>query len=91
MYTLGEGRILDPVLRLDKHVTRRQELPPVLVLNGAVYVGEKSALLRRGQFLGPGTVGYEMSAERSVDIDTEFDFAILETILAGINRQQSAP
>jgi CMP-N-acetylneuraminic acid synthetase len=31
---------------------------------------------------GPGTIAYEMSAEKSLDIDTAFDFMMCEFLLS---------
>lgn len=59
---------------------RRQLLPPAYRLNGAV-----DALLCRssssdGMLFGGDMRGYIMPVERSVDVDTELDFALLEVI-----------
>jgi N-acylneuraminate cytidylyltransferase len=65
---------------------RRQDLPPAFTLNGAVYVARISWLADRNSFLSPDTVCHVMPRERSVDIDTEMDFAITRTLLSeGIN------
>jgi len=51
-------------------VTRRQDLPPAWCLNGAVYAARTDWLRRTRSFLAEGTVGSEMPASRSLDIDT---------------------
>lgn len=53
--------------------TRRQDLPPAWCLNGAVYAARVDWLRRTRSFLAEGTVGSEMPAERSLDIDTAED------------------
>lgn len=53
---------------------RRQDLPPVFRLNGAVYLARTDRFLEDGHLVGPGTVSYIMPAERSLDIDTLDDF-----------------
>jgi len=60
---------------------RRQDLPPVYALNGAIYIAETQALIRQRSFLGEPLLGYEMPPERSLDIDTELDFAIAELLM----------
>lgn len=61
-------------------VTSRQEAPPVFAMNGSVYVWHRHTL-RRG--LWDGTVRlYEMPRERSVDIDSEIDFRLVEMLMA---------
>jgi N-acylneuraminate cytidylyltransferase len=56
---------------------RRQDLPPAWSLNGAIYVAGCQWFLQNRTFLAPGTVGYPMPAERSVDIDTYEDIEML--------------
>jgi N-acylneuraminate cytidylyltransferase len=53
------------------------------VLNGAVYAARVPWLKESRTFLAPQTVAYKMPRERSLDIDTEEDFALLD---ATINR-----
>ncbi|MGQ7844901.1 acylneuraminate cytidylyltransferase family protein [Granulosicoccus sp. 3-233] len=62
--------------------TDRQSLSPVYAPNGAIYVARIDALLEQGTLSGPGTLAYEMSAERSTDIDTALDLKICEWLLA---------
>jgi CMP-N-acetylneuraminic acid synthetase len=80
MYWLREGAHLAPVLP-ERQFTRRQDLPPAYVLNGAVYVADVQWLLRTRTFLAAETVAYEMSPGRSLDIDTEADFLKFQTIV----------
>lgn len=83
MYTMDPGGRMSPVLPAANRAPRRQDLPPVHVLNGAVYVARTEALRRERAFVIDGTLGYLMPAERSVDIDTEPDFVAAERLLAG--------
>ena len=64
------------------NAARRQELPPTFVLNGAVYVARSEWILQAPGFVGEATLGYVMPRERSIDIDREMDFAIVETLLS---------
>jgi CMP-N-acetylneuraminic acid synthetase len=52
---------------------RRQDFPPAWVLNGAVYVNRREALLRTRSFVPAGALPYVMPRERSIDIDTPAD------------------
>lgn len=61
---------------------RRQAAPAVYALNGAVYVARSAHLAAGGGFITPQTVGYVMPSERSLDIDVEFDFKLLELMLS---------
>lgn len=59
----------------------RQKLPQYFRLNGAIYIAYSDYLINQKGFFGPETFAYVMPQERSVDIDTEFDFKIAEFIL----------
>lgn len=71
----------DPTGRLSAYLKdagvslRRQDLPPALMLNGAVYAADTAWLIRERSFLQDGqTRAWTMPAERSIDIDTLDDF-----------------
>ena len=81
MYFLSGDYRLQPVLPLADRAVNRQSLPDVYVLNGAVYVAEIGWLQQSGSFLSEQTVAYLMPVERSVDIDSERDFALAEAWL----------
>lgn len=57
-----------------------QNLPESYYPNGAVYV-TKTELIENGLIFGKNIQGYVMSPERSVDIETEFDLLVAETLL----------
>jgi CMP-N,N'-diacetyllegionaminic acid synthase len=80
MYRIGAGGQLQPLLG-EASQARRQDLPAVYVLNGAIYVARADWLARGKSFVGADTVAYVMPAERSLDIDTEDDFHLLKTRL----------
>jgi N-acylneuraminate cytidylyltransferase len=69
----GQGR-LRQVLQLPSGITRRQDLPSVFYLNGAVYIADVKWLRREKNFISSDTVGYVMPRSRSLDIDTSEDF-----------------
>jgi N-acylneuraminate cytidylyltransferase/CMP-N,N'-diacetyllegionaminic acid synthase len=60
--------------------SRRQDKQPEYVENGAIYATETLHFLDKGKIRG-GSIGlFEMSKRESIDIDTEFDFWLAETI-----------
>ncbi len=75
----SEGR-LEPVIN-SSQITRRQDLPKVYSLNGAIYASHVSFLTEERNFLGKQTLAYVMPPERSVDIDDILDFRIAEMLL----------
>jgi CMP-N,N'-diacetyllegionaminic acid synthase len=74
MYRLADGQHLQAVLEPPPGVSRRQDLPPVYTLNGAVYVARTPWLRRTRTFVTAETVAHVMPPERSIDIDTLEDF-----------------
>jgi CMP-N,N'-diacetyllegionaminic acid synthase len=59
----------------------RQILPPVYMVNGAIYATRRDVFIDRGSFQGDRCLGYIMPPERSVNIDNEIDFMIAEYML----------
>lgn len=82
MYTVHNDRMV-PLLPKEELVTRRQDLPKVYALNGAVYVGKSNSLIKEKSFLTEQTLGFTMNQINSVDIDTELDFRYCEFLLKG--------
>ncbi len=82
MYKRNPVAQLTPLLKIDPDLaTRRQTLPKVYVLNGAVYVAPIATLLANRTFLEPDTLGFMMPPERSFDIDTETDLLLVEALM----------
>ncbi|MEN6326691.1 MAG: acylneuraminate cytidylyltransferase family protein [Syntrophomonas sp.] len=87
MYTLNTQQKMQALLPLIKLIDRRQNLPPVYTLNGAVYVAKSKYLLEVKSFITEDTVAYIMPAERSWDIDNEMDFRVCELIKGTLNKK----
>ena len=67
----------------ERPIVRRQDSPRCFDLNASVFVWTRDALFTPpDSVLRPDTVLFEMPEERSVDIDTELDFAFVEFIMA---------
>lgn len=81
MYNMGDDQKLKPFVQYDGNINRRQNLPRIYVLNGAVYVAESRFIMENESFLTEETSGYVMSGENSVDIDTPIDFAYCEWLI----------
>jgi CMP-N,N'-diacetyllegionaminic acid synthase len=74
-----EGDRLLPYVE-DDQMAPSQELPPLWVRNGSVYVWRRDAL-DSGSLATADVRGYEMPASRSFDIDTPRDLAFAEFLL----------
>ncbi len=60
----------------------RQALPQPYALNGAFYLIDRDVLLETGSFLPPGTMPFEMTPQRSANIDSPLDWQILQAMLS---------
>jgi len=83
MYRLGGNYALLPIIEAPSEATRRQDLPDVYTLNGAIYVADTAWLRQTRTFLTGETVAYVMPAERSLDIDTATDFEAFKRTVTG--------
>ncbi|MGE3549978.1 MAG: 2-C-methyl-D-erythritol 4-phosphate cytidylyltransferase [Geobacter sp.] len=79
MYTIEKDGNVHPVLEGD--YSRRQDLPSVYALNGAVYAADVAWLHDKKTFLDKQTLAYIMTKERSIDIDYELDFKFVELVM----------
>lgn len=77
----ADGRVSD-FLPAATPVTRRQDLPRVFALNGAIYLGRTDVLVRRRTWYTDRTYAYVMPRERSIDIDTSWDLELAEWALS---------
>jgi CMP-N-acetylneuraminic acid synthetase len=68
---------------------RSQDLPPYFRMNGAIYIVNVPAFLQQQSFYiqGKSSFAYKMPQQRSIDIDTLWDFELAEFILS---REQSS-
>lgn len=80
MFELSADDQLQPLLSAPKLV-RRQELPPIYCLNGAIYLARTEWFRQHRAFIAEGTVAYKMPLQRSFDLDTELDFQQLRIFL----------
>jgi N-acylneuraminate cytidylyltransferase len=80
MHGLDERLRLQPILPEYQRASRRQDLPRAFAVNGAVYVACTDWIRAQDSFIGPGTIGYVMPRERSIDIDDELDLVIAEAL-----------
>ncbi|MGE3991989.1 cytidylyltransferase domain-containing protein [Pseudorhodoplanes sp.] len=81
MFTLDENSRMQNVMGVDSLPERRQDLPAVYALNGAVYAIRTESLTKERALVNKKTLGYVMPAERSQDIDTELDLACAEFLI----------
>lgn len=72
------GRLLDATL--NEHL-RQPDLSSLYVLNGAIYLARRDVLLDQRTWYTDQTYAYVMPADRSLDIDTVFDFCVAKSMV----------
>lgn len=77
---------LVPYNELEVEGTRRQDLATAFVRNGGIYAARADIVMQLGSLYGADCRPYIMPPERSMDIDTEFDLLLAESLLASQNR-----
>jgi N-acylneuraminate cytidylyltransferase len=85
MYQINSNGELEKLLPVLDAVTRRQDLPPTYVLNGAIYIARVDWLLKSKSFIGSGCIPYAMPKKRSLDIDTVEDLNLFSSIFYNHN------
>jgi len=80
--TLNSSKSLEGFLKPELINSRSQDLETHYRLNGALYICDVKRLVEEDTFfIQSNCYAYEMSQIDSVDIDTELDFLLAETIL----------
>jgi len=62
-------------------ILRRQDAPKTFDMNASIYVWNRDALMAEPRVFYPSTRIFEMPPERSLDIDSEFDFEIVRWLM----------
>lgn len=78
---LGEDDIVRLSKKLDKPIVRRQDSPKCFDMNASIYVWTRQALIDFPTVFNFDTRLFVMPEERSVDIDNELDFEIVEFLM----------
>ena len=91
-YRSGDGGFLRPLFESDWRGVLRQKFGQVLWRNGAIYAMRRDVVMEQGSLYGASTVGYVMPEERSFNIDSLFDWDLLEGYLRLLqDRERSKP
>ena len=84
--TIGLAKPVDPP------ITRRQDAPRCFDMNASIYAWRVAAFLENPSVFYPDTRLYEMPEERSVDIDSDLDLALVELLLRrSLDRVETGP
>jgi CMP-N-acetylneuraminic acid synthetase len=74
----------------DGPVPRRQDLPPAYCREGAVYVSTVRTI-ESGSLYGESVVGIEVDAASTVNLDSEEDWQVAESLVEQLAREAPAP
>ncbi len=88
MMELTDGKYATMVKKSDKPIVRRQDAPVVFSLTPAVYVVKKEALYQFKHWSEARCMIYEIPRQNAVDIDTEFDFKLVEFLMQNTNKNE---
>ena len=80
MYRIINKKI-KPLIKTKIKSKRRQDMPKTYQINGAIYICNRNLIMKKHTMFGKNIVPYLMPSERSIDIDTMFDFDLAKTIL----------
>ena len=69
--------------RTPSQVIRRQDAPRCFDMNASIYVYTRNSLMDKEFIFNDDTLLYEMPVERSIDIDSEIDFQLVELLSRG--------
>lgn len=86
MVEYNEG-YLELSKKLEKKIVRRQDAPKVFEHAASIYVLSPSFLMRGSGLLSGKAIGFEMPIERCIDIDSKFDYKIVEFLLNNSGRE----
>jgi CMP-N,N'-diacetyllegionaminic acid synthase len=84
MKIISNGELVDADFYSGLDGVPRQELPPVFILNGAIYLS-KIHLIRNKKFKGEKCFAWIMPAEKSVNIDTTLDLKLARCIAENLD------
>jgi CMP-N,N'-diacetyllegionaminic acid synthase len=73
-----EGDRVLPYCMDEPEGVRRQDLPKAFKRSGAVYVCKRDLVVDQNKLFGGFIVGHVVPVERSIDIDTEYDWVAAE-------------
>jgi len=78
---LGDDRVVRLSKSFEKPIIRRQDSPQCFDMNASIYVWRRASLFECPTLFNVDTRLFVMPKDRSIDIDSELDFEIVELML----------
>ena len=83
---LGNDGVVRLSKPLKKAIVRRQDSPECFDMNASIYVWNRAALFESSTIFNTDTRLFVMLPDRSIDIDSELDFDIVEFLIKRLNK-----
>jgi len=77
----GEGRVIDPAFAEAFEGQRRQDLPALYLREGSIYLTRRDVLMNQNSIKGRDCRAWLIAEDRACNIDTLFDWFIVEQLL----------
>ena len=87
MKRLIGNRVINYIEQGFEDMRPRQVLPKVFIRNGAIYLSKQKLIAAKNTIVGENCLGFEMSADESINIDTRHDFMLAELLLKEAKQQ----
>ena len=84
----GEGRVIDPPFAETFEGQRRQDLPKLYLREGSIYLTRRDVLMNQNSIKGRDCRAWLIAEDRACNIDTLFDWFIVEQLLKYHDRNQ---
>ena len=81
-YIDPNGQVIDPPFAEQFEGQRRQDLPPIYLREGSIYLTRSDVLMNQDSFKGADCRAWLIPPQRACNIDTPYDFALAEWLLA---------
>jgi CMP-N-acetylneuraminic acid synthetase len=88
MRRLDDRGRLRPIAPTEPAAGRRQDFEETYLLNGAIYLARRHALFEHRRFTTDQSYGFIMPPERSVDIDTEWDYRLAQVLAGALDHER---
>lgn len=82
MKRIENGRLLPYCIEEIEGTRRQNYSPPAYMRNGAIYLTRRDVLMNDNSIWGRSICPYVMPEERSINIDSELDFKLVELVMA---------
>jgi CMP-N-acetylneuraminic acid synthetase len=83
MYSIAEDGSVEWLLDQQQRMVRRQDLPPIFVRTGLVYIIKTDVIINQHSIYGNNVKSLIVPESRAITIDEEADFKLAEFLLTG--------